>query len=457
MRPVLLIAIVLGFLAKFSFGFDIRYWAWQRDERLTNAELAELAAQKVDTIYWHAGELQNTGEAWRWKTRFALPAPAESRLNYVPVVRLVSRQAQPFSSASTISLMVSLAPLATKHDELQLDYDAPDRLLGDYGEALKQIRRLVRRLTITALPHWSRPDCLGALESNVDELLPMLYDFEAEPVLKNHAPLPLIAPEKMARMLNDWRGCGKPWRAGLPVFARLTLYDAAGKFRGQIRNWNWDELCFGRSLALVSPAQFGTSVLRAKTSTSVSNTRLRENEELAARVVDRAALRDAIAAASKAGAQGVVFFRLPDGSASSGWSLHQLGHLEAKPELIVRKSNAAESLELRNRGDGDLEPRFTANETSGSGFALELETVASIFREAQPGDFAAVAASSMSGDRIKPAAVPFATRLVFRFSRIRAQEILRTGLIQLAPGADFRQVRYRVIGVEENPPWKSLE
>jgi len=64
----------------------------------------------------------------------------------------------------------------------------------------------------------------------------MLYDFEAEPILKNQSPLPLIEPEKISKLLQSWRACPKTWRAGLPVFARLSVYDANQKLRGQIRN-----------------------------------------------------------------------------------------------------------------------------------------------------------------------------------------------------------------------------
>ena len=121
-----------------------------------------------------------------WPERYNI-APSQN----VPVVRLVSKEQQPFSDGSITALLASLSSVSANHDELQLDYDAPDRLLADYAGALKRIHGLVSRLTIAALPHWSRADYLKLLESNVDELLPMLYDFEAEPVLKNQSPLPL--------------------------------------------------------------------------------------------------------------------------------------------------------------------------------------------------------------------------------------------------------------------------
>jgi len=445
------IAIISSAIPMASSAHDIRYWVWQRDDPLDEQELAELAAQKIDTIYWQAGELENSGQAWRWKARFRFPSSNAAHIRFVPIVRLVSHEHEPFSDVSIAALLTSLSSVTAKHDELQLDYDAPDRLLSGYATALERIHGLVPRLTIAALPHWK--DYLKILEPNVDELLPMLYDFEAELVLKNQSPLPLIAPEKISKLIEGWGACRKPWRAGLPVFARLSLYDANQKLRGQIRNWNWDELCFNRSFVMTNGGKFGTSILRATRSTSVANTPVNPGEEVIVREADRAALRGAISAALRAGTQGVVFFRLPDSSASSGWSLHQLGHLEAGPRLSLRKSDDSETLELANVGDGDVEPRFRRSETDTGGYALEVEAATPIFREAQAGDFAS--ADAFAGD--KPAKVPFATRLRFRFAQLRAKENLRTGLIQFAPGGDFRQTRYRILNMEGVSSWKSLE
>jgi hypothetical protein len=374
-------------------------------------------------------------------------------MRFVPVVRLVSRERQPFSDASITALLASLSAVSAKRDELQLDYDAPDRLLGDYAAVLKRIHELVPRLTIAALPHWSRADHLKVLEPSVDELLPMLYDFEAEPALKNQSPLPLISPEKISKLIENWHVCRKPWRAGLPVFARLTVYDANQKLRGQIRNWNWDEVCFNRSFQLVNGGQFGTTILRATTVTSIANTEINSGQEVIVRKADRGALQEAISAALRAGAQSIVFFRLPDSTASSGWSLHQLGHLAAEPRLVLQKPHGSETLELSNTGDGDLAPLLPINDKAEGGYALEIEAATPIFREAERGDFASVAA--FAGE--KPAKLPFATRLRFRFAELRAKESLRTGLIQLAPGADFRQTRYRILNMGGTASWKPLE
>jgi hypothetical protein len=127
--------------------------------------------------------------------------------------------------------------------------------------------------------------------------------------------------------------------------------------------------------------------------------------------------------------------------------------LDAGPHLILRKSVDSETFELSNIGDGDLEPHFARNEQDAGGYALEIDAATPIFREAQPGDFVSV--NTFAGE--KPAKIPFATRLRFQFAELRAKENLRTGLIQLAPGADFRQTHYRILHIEATPPWKSLE
>jgi hypothetical protein len=127
--------------------------------------------------------------------------------------------------------------------------------------------------------------------------------------------------------------------------------------------------------------------------------------------------------------------------------------LEAEPRLVLQKPADSETLELSNTGDGDLASRFSGSDKDEGGYVLEVDVESPIFREAERGDFASLAA--FAGDN--PARVPFANRLRFRFAQLRAKENLRTGLIQLAPGADFGQTRYRILNIRDNPEWKPLQ
>lgn len=441
-------------------AFDTAFWVWQRSEPLSDSERAELSAQGVRMIYWQAGELENVGETWRWKARFPLPRAGPGDIRFVPVVRLESPERSPFSQRSLEALLGELSAVAKGADELQLDYDAPDRLIAEYAAALKKIHALVPRLSITALPGWSRRPALRALEGSVDELLPMLYDFEPDPVVAGASPLPLLVPEKLERSLAEWSNCRTAWRAGLPSFARVTLFDLSGKSRGHIREWNWDDLCFNKSLATLRPTELGVTVFKPKAATRVTNTPVKVDQLLAVRRPDRAGLIRVIEQVKKTNARGLVFFRLPDSTAPSGWSLRQLGHLDATPHLVLRKAGTAPQLELANETDADLEPRLSGANSGGDldrGYALELDAPATVFRDAQEGDFWRVLGQVDLENARRTVAVPLATRLTFWFSHLQARQSLRTGLIQLAPGANLGQIRYRVRNAPGDSEWKNID
>jgi hypothetical protein len=442
-------------------AFDTAFWVWQRTEPLSDSERAELSAQGVHAIYWQIGELENVGETWRWKARFSFPGTKAGELRFVPVVRLESRERSPFSKTSMEALLGALSPVTKDAAELQLDYDAPDRLINEYAAALKKIHALVPKLSITALPGWSRSPVLRVLENSVDELLPMLYDFEPDPIVEGAAPLPLLDPEKLARSLAEWNGCRIAWRAGLPAFARVTLFDPSGQSRGHIREWNWDDLCFNKSLATLRPAALGVTLFKARAAARVTNTPVKTDQLLAVRWPDRAALLRVIDAAKKTTARGLAFFRLPDSSAPSGWSLRQLAHLGTTPHLVLRKTGTpAQQLELVNESDADLEPRLSSARSEAEldrGYALELDAPAAIFRDAQEGDFWRVVGHADPEGAGHAVAVPLATRLIFWFSHLRAGQTWRTGVIQLAAGENFAQIRYRIRNSPEDSEWKNID
>jgi hypothetical protein len=90
-------------------------------------------------------------------------------------------------------------------------------------------------------------------------------------------------------------------------------------------------------------------------------------------------------------------------------------------------------------------------------YALEVDADAPIFREAEGGEFWRVAAHVSPDKNPRPAGIPLATRLTFWFSHLRAGEVLRTGLVQLAPGVKLDQLRYRVLGTGENLSWRKFD
>ncbi len=198
-------ALTAVFSVSSALAFETSYWAWQRSEPPSESDLAELSAQEVRTLYWQVGQLENSGNSWQWKARFSLPSIP--KIEVIPVLRLESHERAPFTPEATRSLLAAIAAATRGRGQLQIDYDCPDRLLPEYAAVLKQIRKLVPGLSITALPGWIRQPALADLGSSVAEMLPMLYDFASDPVVPGASPVPVIVPEKTRAWLAEWNHC----------------------------------------------------------------------------------------------------------------------------------------------------------------------------------------------------------------------------------------------------------
>ena len=458
------IALVVAFLAvksAWAGGFERSYWVWHRAVPLGAEEGAELARQEVRTLFWSVGEMELRGGEWRWKAPPVAMAAVAPGFHVVPVVRLAGEVKAPFAPETMAGLLEKLKAAGTGEGEVQIDFDCPDRLLGDYAAALGEIRRTIPRVSITALAHWPRLRDFAALTKNVSEIAPMFYDMQRDPagVGPDAPPPPILDPGQVAAALREWKACGIPWRAGLPTFARLTVFDGAGRSRGQIPNWTWEDFCFHKSLHALGPTRLGVTLFRADADTRVAGTPVAAGEVVASRFTDRAALARVAEQAREAGAVGVTFFRLPDGSDPAGGSLGDLAKLAAPavPHLVLRVSDD-EHLELVNDSPFDLAPRLAGEKNDRDrGYALELDLPAPVFREALAGDFWRVTAHiHPDAKKPTPVAVPLATRLTFWFSDLRAGAARQTGLLQRAPGTTLTGVRYRILNVEGNNAWQPI-
>jgi hypothetical protein len=441
-----------------SVAFESSYWVWHRVTPLTDGETTELSRQNVTRLFWEVGEISFRDGRWKWITQ---PVSREIRrsgsLHVIPVIQIVPDDALASSNSELVALLKSVA----ESGELQIDCDCPDRLLYPYSEFLGQLHREVPRLTITALAHWIHHPAWEALEENAVEVLPMFYDLYADPpsVSETNPPLPMLMPGEPE--LDAWRVCRIPWQAGLPTFVRLTLYDSNGRSQGHIRDWSWNEICFQRALRPLGPVRHGAGLFAVGDNLRLNLTPLSRGNLLAVRCADREAVAGAIATARRLGAQGVVYFRLPDGSDPSGWSLRQVGQLTRGDSIVPKFSvrlNETQQLELTNISDSDLPPRFLERTGTGDrGYALEIDADGPIFREAEGGEFWRVAAHVSPDENPRPAGIPLATRLTFWFSHLCAGEVLRTGLVQLAPGVKPEELRYRVLGTGENLSWRKFD
>ena len=437
------------------------YWVWHRANPLRAEETAELQKQQVNTLFWHVGEMELRGGEWRWKARPLDVSGCAGSLRVVPVVRLQTESKRPFEPRAWGKLCELLSKVSHAEHGLQIDFDCPDRLLAAYAAALAELRRSVPRLSITALAHWSRLPEFDTVQQSVIEMTPMFYDLEADPtgISADAPPPPILDPPRVERALADWSRCRIPWRAGLPTFARLTVFDSTGSSRGQIPNWSWDDFCFHKALHALGPTHLGVTMFRVEGETRVARTPVKDGEFVASRFVDHAALARVVAVARNAGAVGITFFRLPDGTDPAGPSLETIGgHTSPVVQQLMLRWCGPEQLELTNDSAHDLPPRLAGERNDRDrGYALEVDASAPIFREAVPGAFWRVtvhAEPDAPHPRLAP--VQLGTRLTFWFSHLHAREKLRTGLVQLAPGVNASRLRYRILNCKGASEWSSL-
>lgn len=452
---VMRLIVALGLWVSMAAHGGTAFWVWNRSTPLSASEKSELQAGGVTTLYWHFAEIENRDGEWKWKKLpEPLPEKSTASLRIVPVIRLESSTNLPFEATARAQLkqrlVAAFQPLGA--DEWQLDYDAPDRLIGDYADFLADLRPVAPKLSATALAGWVRLPSFARLCGSVVELCPMFYDLDPD-TLTSLRPL-LDAGETVA-MIADWeKNCSIPWKAGLPWFTRLTIYGADGKSRGHLRQWSWDDVVFRRELKLVSPTKNGITVFRAEKSFALGQAAVREGETLVARWPDIAAS----ARAEERTAREVIYFRLPDARASSGKSLREFARRGKAADPALTLTRVGDQLVLTNDGACDLPARAVGDGPQDRGYAVEVDAAGAIFRDAEGGEFFRVAGHrEPDSENPKRVEVPSATRLTFWFSALPAGAALKSGVFLLAPAANSAPMKYRILNVVEDPPWKDFE
>ncbi len=452
-----------------SRPIEPRYWVWHRSSPPTGEEARRLSEQNARMLYWHAGTLRAEGEKWRLTGALQLPPVGRSPLTIVPVLRLAADGAMPLgeSAADSVAAVLGEALRRTGATEAQIDFDCPDRRLTEYATFLSRCRARIApaRLSVTALAGWSRSAAFGKLQESADALLPMFYDLQPDSPadVQTGRVLPLIDATALQHQLESWRACRIPWFAGLPNYARVTIFDHAGRSRGHLRAWDWDAITFHPALLLATQPAPGVTVLSATSDITVAGTPVAKGELVACRVPDLAHLSQAISLAGRTGAAGVAIFRLPGEGSQGGWSLTQLGTLFRERQVdepVFKLRQIRNGVELVNVSGSDLPPRLSG--TGGRqdrGWQLEVESSAgAVFREVSPGEFANVFGHrDPEAPEPKLVPMPFAERLTYWFGDLRAGRSRQTGLLQLAPGADPSSLRWRILHSPRNSEWQPIE
>ena len=464
MRLLVHFALLTVFVAHADEG-GCSFWVWHRGNGLANEDAARLRKNHVRSLYWHVGMVAVKDKAWAGDGPWLGPesSPSDSGVKCVPVLRGMMAGVRQLPADHTSLLNLIRRAMERWHaDEIQLDFDCPDRLLADYARQLAACRTAIRpaRLTITALAGWASLPVFGELQKSVDEIAPMFYDLVTDQpadVTRGHL-LPLLERGDLKRHLAAWSKCAIPWRAGLPCFARLSIFDTDGRSRGHIREWTWDDAAFHAGLRPLPADSPGIALFEVTDDTTLHDAPLRRGQRVVARVVDPAEAKVCADLARAAGAHSVCWFRLPTGSASSGWSLAQvLAGADAKPQLALRVGT--DSLRLENHGEGDLPPHLQHATGDQRGWQIELEDEShrSVFREATAGDFAHVQGhTDPDATESREVGPSHATRLTFWFADLKSGTVRSAGLFQLAPDARMKSLRWRLRGGADGTSWQPV-
>ncbi len=405
------------------------FWVWHRGSPLDPAEIARLREAGTRKLFWEVVECRWTGTRWD-AARIAKFQPPPAGISLVPVFRIKPDPAFLGSPAAVKSLhqLILLWAAGNPLEEIQLDFDCPDRVLESYGKFLRELRRELgpKKLSITALAAWPRHPAFPRLARSVDSLAPMFYDLTPDrPENVRQRRFQPMAARSSRALVAAWSACPVPWLAGLPNFERVSIFHPDGRLSGHLRGGSNDGLFL---LPGWTPQPLGDGVTLFEPAKSVTfrGTEIAAKSIVVHRMPDAVILRDLANAAEAAGARGIVYFVLPGPGIQAAYSASHLAGT-GPPQLSLRFPGNGTAV-LANAGPGDL----PAN-PAGWELVLEARGIGH-FHQGNPGDFATVSS---------PAPAEIATRLTLKFPRLPAGETLSTGPLIANPAG----IRWSISGV----------
>jgi hypothetical protein len=417
------------------------FWVWHRTSPLKTAETESLKRAGVRSLVWQAAECTWDGGAWRM-VRISGPMAGTADLEIIPVFRIVPKSAflgTPGAGKRFAEEVRKWSGGSATPKEIQLDFDCPDRLLGDYARFLQSFGKAVSpaRVSITALASWPRHPDFVKLANSVSSLAPMFYDLEADdPAAVKAGRFHPMADPAVARLIRLWADCPRPWLAGLPNFERLSVFEASGKLTGHLRGWTSDPVFFHPDLK-AKPLGEGVTRFEVIAPVEISGTRIMPDGILVHRTADAAVISDLANEADRAGASGTLYFALPGPGIVAAFSAEHLAHVSETPRPVLEIGTKGK-LVLKNPGPADLPTRR---------WELEIHSdQTGAFQSASPGAFA---------EADVPGGLPaeLAGTIVLRFSGLHVGESIVSGPVI----KDAADLTWRIRDLTEIQPLKSAD
>jgi hypothetical protein len=373
----------------------VAFWAW-RTQAPEDAEVSRAARQiNAQTLFLRAGQIHYEKRTLKRVRAVAgsLPTSLELQLVYNGTPALLAEfERLDASSLATVIAETYTQDLARAARDnarvrgLQLDIDAPTRLLKHYARILRETRARLPAgtlLSVTGLPTWMQsPAALNELLAAVDFWIPQLYGATIPQRLEEIVAI--SSPQAVARAVNRARSFDKPFYAGLSAYGQALLYNAQGaliSLRGDI---NPSSVAEEANLQLVERRAFETTrqgvdetnqgiisewryVYRARGEGVVDGLVFHAGESLVLDMPNAFALREsARAVRALAGEKllGLCIFRLPGGDDSSTLSLVEIAAALADATPVNAVEVQARRTGASRQGAGRISVQHSSNSLS---------------------------------------------------------------------------------------------
>ena len=309
----------------------VAFWSWGAETPAQVDVERASDATRARVLFMRAGQLDfDKGRVVRVRA-FKGRAPANVELHLVynatpALLEAFERVDEGALAAAAVETFRADSERATKDGAkvagLQLDIDAPTRLLARYGRVLQMARASLpanTRLSVTGLPTWMNAraplrEMLGA----VDFWVPQFYGAEIPTTAERVAPI--ASPEAVRRESARAREIGKPFYAGLAAYGYALVYNESGKLIELSGDVEPARVASDRNFELVERRAFGPDtgewryVYRAREDAVLGDVLVRAGERIALDVPSGESLRASARGVRETAGDsllGVCVFRLP--------------------------------------------------------------------------------------------------------------------------------------------------
>lgn len=378
------------------------FWAWRNQAPADRDVRAAFENEGAKTLFIRAGQIEFAGGSLHRIRPLQGRLPSSARLHLVyNGTRKFLKEFEDLDADAAARTVVEtyLADVrraagdGAQVDGLQLDFDAPTRLLPAYAELLRRVRDHLppdKKLSITGLPTWVSSVDIEELLAAVDFWIPQYYGGMIP--TESHQRIPISSAPDVARAVRSTAALGKPFYAGLSAYGYAILYAADGglvEVRGDI---DPASAAGSENLELTERRTYDKTgadseiryVYRAKSDAVIDGLVIKAGETLVFNVPTAASLRASARAARENGGpsmMGICVFRLPAADDETTLSL-----AEVRAALDDSPTNVSTTITLRG-SDKHLKLRA---ENSGTARTIVSDDALTIDLDVPPGSIVAV-------------------------------------------------------------------